>query len=119
MQRDKIDKRYRWDLSAIIASDSEWEKRFDSFNKSYQKVTEYDGKLDNAKTIKQALDLLCELSCELEKLTTYAHMHKHEDSKVDKYAGFADRVTALGAEFSATTSFVAPQLSRLEQSFLK
>ena len=117
--RESIDKKYKWDLSAIIPNDAEWEKRFEKFSKDYKEVSKYDGKLGEKASLKKCLDLLSTLNCEFEKLYTYARMHKDENSKVDKYVGYSDRAGALGADFGAASSFISPQLSSLDEMYLK
>jgi oligoendopeptidase F len=117
--RSKIDNKYKWDLSAIVPSDIDWEKRLDKFVIDYKQLSKYDGKLGDKSSLKMCLDLLQTLSCEFEKLYTYARMHKDEDSKIDKYVGYADKASTLMAEFGAASSYISPQLSSLSQDYLK
>ena len=117
-ERAKIESKYKWDLTAIIPSDTEWEKRFEKFGKDFKAIAKFDGKLGDKTSLKACLDLLSTLSCEFEKLYCYARMHKDEDSKIDKYVGYADKASVMAAEFGAAASFINPQLSALSKDCL-
>ncbi|MCL2369929.1 MAG: oligoendopeptidase F [Firmicutes bacterium] len=118
MNRKKIQAKYKWNLSHIIESDGEWERLFKYVSDNADLLAQYDGKLDNADSLLECLQLSDKISDIVERVYVYAHMKKDEDASNDKYVAMSDRSSGLAVKLSSSASFIMPQLSRLSNEVL-
>jgi len=119
MDRTKISDKYKWNLSHMVSSDDEWERLFGIVVDRLPEFDGYNGKLGKLDDF-LALSLLSDqINQIIERVYVYAHMKKDEDASVDKYVAMSDRSATLINKVSAAMSYIAPQLSKLDDKVLK
>lgn len=117
--REKIDCKYKWDLSPIIASKNEFEKLFKEVEISSKEFAGYAGKLSDKKKLLEFLNLERDVSHKLERLFVYASMKKDENGKDSESVALVSRAGGLSSSVSAASSFATPELSSLDVTYLK
>lgn len=121
MERKDIAKKDKWDLSAIFASDEDWEKEYAALETAFEAFDPsfYQGKLGEKQTLLAYFKVISEFSRRAEKLYLYAHMRQDEDMRVAKYGSAVAKMVAFFSKLSAKVSFVDPELTALEDSVLQ
>lgn len=117
-QRNEIDKKYRWNLGDIYASDEVWEEKLEDVKAKIADLTSFKGKLGDENELKKFLKLERDISCEAEKLYCYAKMSRDQDNGDVKYVALCDKAYSLLINLEAETSFVTPELSKLDDETL-
>ncbi len=118
MKRSEVKERYKWKIEDIFATDEEWEKSFDKAEKSID-FEKFAGKLGDCDTLLSFYKHIDEYNKLLEKLFVYAHMRHDEDSAVEKYSAYYSKVSSLEVKYSTALSFYEPEMSRLDESYLR
>ena len=73
MSRDKIDNRYKWDLSAIYRSIEEFNEDYNKVKDNIDKLSSYEDKfMDDAENFYNALKLSYDIDRGLSKLHVYS-----------------------------------------------
>ncbi|WP_047374054.1 oligoendopeptidase F [Exiguobacterium sp. ZOR0005] len=117
LTRQQVPVEETWSLETIYADDQAWEQDFEALKANVPALMEYKGKLgDSADTLYAALSLRDELSRQLHKLYTYAHMRYDEDTANSHYQALNDRAGTLAAQISAQLAFMTPELLAIEES---
>ncbi len=117
-QRNEIDKKYQWNLGDIYASDEVWEQKLEEVKAKIAELTSFKGKLGDENELKEFLKLERDISCEAEKLYCYAKMSRDQDNGDVKYVALCDKAYSLLINLEAETSFVTPELSKLDDETL-
>jgi len=122
--RTKIPEKYKWNLADLYPTDNDWRNAKDTLKVSLPKISQYTGTLGtSAEQLYQCLNLVSQISKELERLYTYASMGLDQDTRVQTYLGMQQEMTQIFAEFSARASFIEPEILRIEpasiEQFLK
>lgn len=117
LTRQQVPVEETWSLETIYADDQAWEQDFEALKANVPALMEYKGKLgDSADTLYAALSLRDDLSRQLHKLYTYAHMRYDEDTANSHYQALNDRAGTLAAQISAQLAFMTPELLAIEES---
>ena len=116
--REEIDKKYKWDLSALFESDEAWEKAFSSYKEGIPALTAYKGKLSDKDSLREFFDKEHQLSLLGERLFVYSRMKRDEDNGNDKYVSMCDRAYNLLCTSETETSFVTPELNMIDDEIL-
>ncbi|STO08638.1 oligoendopeptidase F [Exiguobacterium aurantiacum] len=117
LTRQQVPVEETWSLETIYADDQAWEQDFEALKANVPALMEYKGKLgDSADTLYAALSLRDELSRQLHKLYTYAHMRYDEDTANSHYQALNDRAGTLASQISAQLAFMTPELLAIEES---
>ena len=75
MNRDNIDKKYKWDLDVIYSSVEEFEKDFDEVRDVVYNIKKYENIMNNgSKYFYETIEYYYNVSKRLEKLYMYAHL---------------------------------------------
>ncbi|MCL2598452.1 MAG: oligoendopeptidase F [Firmicutes bacterium] len=119
MRREDIANEYKWDLSHLVADDESWEQLVSSVQERLPLLAQYEGQLGDKQVLKECLEKMTEIEKDFGRIVTYATMHKDENTKNFGYVAMADRAHSLGASLAAATSFVVPQLSKMEDEYLQ
>ncbi|MCH5155995.1 MAG: hypothetical protein J1F69_05245, partial [Clostridiales bacterium] len=118
MKRNEIDKKYHWDLSAMVDSKETFEKLFGEVENALGKIEAYKGKLNRRDDALGCLKLDAEVSQKFELIYIYSHMYRDEDSTNGDAVGLAARTEGLAGKYGAAASFISSELGALEQSVL-
>jgi len=116
--REEIPKEYKWDLEKIYPEEGMLEADMAKVKELLEKVVSFKGLLQDKEILLQCLQTADEIGIILGRLFAYAHMHLDEDRRVSRYQSLNDRVRALGVQVSENTSFVEPELIKLEPEVL-
>ena len=115
-ERSEIEEKYKWDLKLMYESTLEWEKDFEILNEKVSKFLNFKGKLlKDSKTLLQALQCKDEIGRLFEKLSSYAVRKSDEDTRDNQSDRLKNKIIALGAEVSESTSFFEPELIKLSE----
>lgn len=118
--RNEIPTEEKWNLEDIFATDEEWEKTFDTVKERLPEMEKFKGRLgESAETLYEALHFEDEITQQLGKLYTYAHMRSDEDTANSFYQGLNDRAASLATQVSSALSFVVPEILSIDEDKLK
>ena len=118
-KREEIDEKFKWKVDKIFSSDSEWEKDFKKLKEEAPSLKDYEGKLNNPKTIKEFLEKYVELGIIAETIYVYAHLKSDEDTSNSKYQAMMNKVDAYMAEYSSYTAYFVPEILSQDENIIK
>lgn len=119
MLRCELDDNFKWDLSPIVDGNDAWEKLYNSLEADYKVLGEFKGKLHDSDNIYDCLIADDKISLLIERLYVYARMRRDEDASETLYQGMVSRIELLSVKISSMTSYIMPELSALDNSFLE
>lgn len=109
--RAEIDDKYKWNTADIFISDDAWEKEFARIKNEIPKIQQFKGKFaQSAKSIYDCFALTDKVSAAFSKLYLYVALSRDTDLNEGKFQTMYDRIQKLGSEFSASASFITPEL---------
>lgn len=117
-ERSEIDKKYQWDLTAIVRDGEEFRKYEAEIETLLKKLNAYGGALDKFNAL-EILMLQSDISRIYEKLAVYAHMKSDEDKRAESAQNAASKIDMLGVKLSEAAAFITPSLSELTDAELK
>lgn len=118
-QRAEVPKQYCWKLEDIYTDTEAWEKDFVLVEKATAGLSKYSGKLNSAKTLLEFFTERDKTEITLGKLIVFANMRSHEDTAESKYQALVNKISNLSVRYSASLSFVTPELLALPEKTLK
>lgn len=114
-RREDIEEKYKWNLADIYKTDEDWEKDFSWIEKNLNKYTNFDGTLSSsAQNLLACFKFDEEISSKLERLYLYSMLAKDSDMSVSKYQGMDDRIKSLYAKVMTFSSFIKPELLKID-----
>lgn len=117
-ERSEIDKKYQWDLTAIVRDGEEYRKYEAEIETLLKKLNAYGGVLNKNNAL-EILMLQSGISRIYEKLAVYAHMKSDEDKRAESAQNAASKIDMLGVKLSEAAAFITPSLSELSDAELK
>ena len=118
MKRNEVEKKYHWDLSAMVDSVETFEKLYGEVEGALSQIEAYKGKLNNRDDALGCLKLDAEVSKKFELIYIYSHMYRDEDSTNGGAVGLASRTEGLAGKYGAAASFISSELGALDQNVL-
>jgi oligoendopeptidase F len=117
--RKEVKKEDQWDLSPLYNSDDEWEKHFNEVDEKIKGYESYKGKLkESFEIFKKALDFDMDLSRQLDKLYTFAHLKNDEDKTNQNYSGMNEKALNLHSRISEVSSFLTPEIQSIPDDII-
>ena len=117
LTRQQVPVEETWNLETIYSSDEAWESDFQALKEKVPALIGFKGRLgESAETLYEALQLRDNLSRQLHKLYTYAHMRYDEDTANSHYQALNDRAGSLASQVSAQLAFMTPELLSIEEN---
>ncbi|MBR3063768.1 MAG: oligoendopeptidase F [Exiguobacterium sp.] len=117
LTRQQVPVEETWNLETIYSSDEAWESDFQALKEKVPALIGFKGRLgESAETLYEALQLRDDLSRQLHKLYTYAHMRYDEDTANSHYQALNDRAGALASQVSAQLAFMTPELLSIDEN---
>ena len=117
LTRQQVPVEERWNLETIYSSDEAWEADFQALKEKVPALIGFKGRLgESAETLYEALQLRDDLSRQLHKLYTYAHMRYDEDTANSHYQALNDRAGSLASQVSAQLAFMTPELLSIDEN---
>lgn len=118
-KREEIDEKYKWNLTDIYKSDDDWEKDFNWLDENIKNYSKFEGKLgDSADNLLACFKFDEEIGSKLERMYLYSMLAKDSDMSVSKYQGMDDRIKSLSTKVMTASSFLKPELLKIEQDKL-
>ena len=117
-ERSEIAARDTWNLEDIYESLEAWEADFSRAAEMIGAFRDWQGKLGDIGTLKQALDAESAMERVVHNLMSYAHMHADEDNRKTEYQALTGRARSLGARVGEAESFVEPELMAQPADYL-
>lgn len=109
-ERKNVKQIYKWDLTALIDGDAQWETVFGKVKEEAKRLSSFKGALsDDGKLLEFFRERDAAMQTLL-RLYLYAHMSNHTDTRADKYQKMKDRIDTFSVEFSSSLSFVSPEI---------
>ena len=120
MEREKIDKKYKWDLSEIYSSDEKVKKDYKRCEEITKKLETFKGKvIKNSNTLSEVLDLNAEQDRILSKLSTYIGLNYTLDTSSSFWSKKSDEFTDFYSNISSRLSFIDTELAKLTTNTLE
>jgi oligoendopeptidase F len=114
-ERSAIPDRYKWNLAEIYPSDQAWRAAKDKLAAELPAIRPFKGALATSpQKLADALELSTRLAKEFTRLYVYASMMSDQDTRVSLYQGMQQEMAQVGANFGAETSFVEPEILKME-----
>jgi oligoendopeptidase F len=110
-ERSEIADKYKWDLTTLYKTDQDWEADMAAIEAMIPNLKSFEGKIsqspDNLIAYFQTSE---EIGKKFRNAAVYASLSYDQDTRVQKYTGFKDRISTLGSKFSEATSWSTPEL---------
>ena len=117
--RDKIEDKYKWDLTHIYKNDEEWEKEFKWIESDISGYERFKGILSKSSdNLLKCFQFDDAIGMKLEKLYLYAMLSKDSDMRVTKYQAIEERIKSLHSKAAAAGSFIRPELLQIPDKTL-
>ncbi|MDP4170760.1 MAG: oligoendopeptidase F, partial [Bacillota bacterium] len=107
-----------WRLEDIFTDDAAWETEFKSVKDMLPGIKEFEGKLEDAQTLFEALQYQDKLMERLGKLYTYAHMRYDQDTTNSFYQGLDGRMKSLYSQTGSQLAFIVPEILSIDEAKL-
>ncbi|HQF42831.1 MAG TPA: oligoendopeptidase F [Ignavibacteriaceae bacterium] len=114
--RDQIDEKFKWDLTDIYPDDLHWEKDFKWVSDNIVRYKTFEGRLENSSDLLACLKFNEEIGIKLERLYLYSMLAKDSDMRDTKYQGMDGRVKSLNAQILAASSFIKPEILKIDET---
>ncbi len=117
MKREEVKENLKWKTTDVFKDAEEFDAALDAVSKKVD-FSAYEGKLGDKETLLKCLKEMDEADGDLEKLDVYAYMLKDLDTRDQTAAAMMARVEDVIVAYSASTSFITPELTALPEEYL-
>ncbi len=117
MQRKDVDKKYKWHVEDVFASDEAWEAAFAALEKKAD-FAKFKGTLNTAEGLLAFYRADEAFSLEAMRVYLYAFLKHDEDVRVTRYNSYLAKIMSLFTRVGAETAFVTPELTALPDETL-
>ena len=119
-ERDSIDKKYRWDLSHLFKDDIAWAEAQKGMEEEIKAAGLCRGTLSKgAARVKECLDTAYKGKHRLARLSAYAMMRYHADTRVSATSGMKSTMDKIATSYAEAVSFIEPELLMLDTKTLE
>ena len=120
MERNKIDKKYKWKLEDLYSSIDDYNKDIELLGKLVLELIKYKGRVtESDKTLLETLLLNEKIDMITNRLYVYINMRLHEDTRVGKYQELSGNLDIILAISNEKTSFFIPELLECDYNTIK
>lgn len=114
--RDNAPEKYKWDLSHIYKSKSEWKAAREQISKNIPILASYKGHLgESSQKFYEALRLYADTDKELSRLLSYASMLFDENTKIAENQELLQEGEVLVSEYATAISYISPEILSLDR----
>ena len=118
--RSEIEDIYKWDMSAVYASEEAWEEDLNRVKELYPGLANFKGKLlSSPEVLIEAMELRNKVNQTLWKLYHYASNSSNADVRNEKYQEMVQRVINTSVKIGETTAYFTPEITESEFSILE
>ena len=111
MDREKIEEKYKWDLSLIYKNIEEFNKDYEEIENKISNFSKYEQTMStNAKNFYATIKEYFSIMRTLEKLSVYTHLLFDQDTGNNKNQSLQGKVSNLYDKFSKVSYFVTPTI---------
>lgn len=118
MKRSEVPTEHQWKLQDLFADQKAWDNAYNEVQRLIKSAADFQGKLNNAESIKQCFELEDEVGLHTERLFVYAHMHHDEDTANPTYQALSQKAKKLNVEVGEALSFITPEILALSEGDL-
>ncbi len=118
-ERNAINDGDKWDLTRLIRNDEEWERLYRDLESKiggYDKIKGHIG--ESLDTFHGALEFDMNISREIEKIYTYAHLRSDEDKTNQFTLAMYQRSVNLYTRISELSSFMTPEIQEIDDAVI-
>lgn len=117
--RAEAKKEFTWNFSDIFADDAAWEAAYKKAAEEVEKIPALAGTLGKSVAgMKAALDLITEVSRQVEVLYIYSMLRMNVDNGDPTYQAMNGRATNLLVRLSTVAAFVGPEILSIDEKKL-
>ncbi len=117
-EKNNNNEKYIWDLSLVLDSDESFLRIIEEVQSQIPVIEKFKGKLNTKEKIVEYFDFSRELELKLARANLYTFL-KYESNSLDaENIKAVERVDNLCVKISAVSSFVEPELAKLDDNFL-
>jgi oligoendopeptidase F len=116
--RNEVPVNERWNLEDIYSDLAKWENDLQIVEKMAEGLKEFDGAIQDGKSLYQYLKQREELSYTFNHVYAYAMLNVDEDTRDASSQSLLDRAKGLSVKVSSSTSFFMPFLLGLDKNTL-
>ncbi|SHF02068.1 oligoendopeptidase F [Clostridium fallax] len=117
--RDEIPQRDKWQVEKIYENVDQWNNDFEDLKKEALNLKDFQGKLNNSKTILDYLSLSEKVERKAEKLMVYAHLRSDEDTANVEFQVLKNKIDGYLAELGSYTAFFVPEILSLKDGTIE
>lgn len=118
-KRSEIDINHTWDLSPLFKSEAELKASMDTVKETVQNFSKtYQGRLNNAETITEALNDYQDITVSITHIGTFASLHLNADQSDEVNLKRMGEVQLLLSDLSKELSFLNSEIIENEESVL-
>ena len=115
MDRDKIEEKYKWDLTKIFKNKEEFHKLYKEVEKNIEEFSKKETIMDkNANNFYNTIKDYYEIERKIEKLAVYTNLQFDEDTSNNKNQGMKLTINNLYDKWSKASFFVTPTILKKE-----
>ena len=118
MKREEVAANRKWRPEHIFASVDEWNEFYLAEEKKLD-FSRFEGRLSDAKVLKECYEAVYSALSALERLSVYAFMRHDEDTRNDEFTALLIKSDAFETKFASAISFMTPELTALPEETLK
>ena len=119
MGREKVDKKYVWNLGSIYSNLDEFKSDVDKVKEKINDITKYEGIDYNENNLYDLINLVMSTNRIIDKLESYVSLLCDEDTRINKNQELKEEVDNLYSEYVKKTYFVDTSILKLDYSKLE
>jgi oligoendopeptidase F len=119
-ERKEIKDNDKWDLKSLIQNDDEWEKLYKDLETRMNGYENFKGRMgESLETFRISLEFDMNISREVEKIYTFAHLRSDEDKTNQFTLAMYQRSVNLYTRISELSSFMTPEIQEIDEAVIK
>jgi oligoendopeptidase F len=119
-ERSAIPEKYRWNLTEIYPSDTDWRAAKDKLVARTGEVKKLKGTLGSSpKALADALILLSDLNKEFSRVYVYTSLSSDQDTRVSGNQAMKQEISQFAATFGAELAFVEPEILKMDRATIE
>ena len=119
MDRDKVDEKYKWNLSKIYSNIVEFNRDIEDVKSKIGGFFKFDGITYDQDSLYELLSLLMNTNRIIDKLETYVSLLCDEDTRINKNQELKEKVNNLYSDYVKATYFVNNSILKIDYSLIE
>ncbi len=116
-ERADIPEASKWKITDLYASDDAWRVAKDKLAARIPEVKKFKGTLGTSpQQLAAGLEMVSDLNKDFTRIAIYAGLSSDQDTRVAKYRAMKQEMDQLGSSFGADTSFVEPEILKMDRA---